>query len=148
MNWKQEATERLRQLTVLQAACRNIPAQLKQLEQEACGIRAAGLEPVSGKGGFSRGDNRLLDNLVRRQELSWALERTQQTVQLTQKALKKLDRQEQQILYRLYISPEQKPLEGLCRELEMEKSSIYRHRDRALEKFTLAIYGLPEKYLS
>ena len=145
MNWKQEAKERLSRLSALQEACRNIPAQIKQLENEIYRIKAAGIGPVSGNGGYSRGEDRLLNNMVCRQELSWALTRTRQTVRLIENALRQLDRQEYLILYRLYINPKDKPLEQLCQELEMEKSSIYRRRDRALERFTLSLYGLPEE---
>jgi hypothetical protein len=35
-------------------------------------------------------------------------------------------------------------LEELCEKMQVEKSSIYRKRDKALERFTLALYGALE----
>ena len=145
MNWKQEAKERLSQLTALQNACRSLPVQIKHLEYEISRARSASFEPVAGKGCYGRGDDRLLDNIVRRQELCWALKRTRSRVRLIKMALDKLDPQEQMILQKFYVNPEDKPMERLCQELKIEKSSIYRYRDRALERFTMTFYGIPEE---
>ena len=55
-----------------------------------------------------------------------------------------LSPQEKLILHRLYIYPESGSLERLCKELEVETSSIYRRRDKALKHFTMAYYGIDE----
>ena len=40
--------------------------------------------------------------------------------------------------------PQSGALDQLCEELGMERSSVYRHRDKALSKFTLSLYGAQE----
>ena len=45
------------------------------------------------------------------------------------------------VLTRFYIYPERGGVSRLCEELGVEQSSVYRKRDKALERFTLALYG-------
>lgn len=144
MNWKEEATDRLRQYDSLRQACSNIPQQLEQLHNRIYRSKSANLQPGGSKGGYSRGDGALLNDLVLQQELRGNLERSRSWVRMTEEALKILTGEERLILRRLYIYPESGSLERLCQELGVEKSSVYRRRDRALEKFTLALYGAPE----
>ena len=146
MNWKEEATDRLRQYDSLRQACSNIPQQLQQLRSRIYRSKSPSLQPGGTMGGYSRGDGALLNDLVLQQELRGNLERSRSWVRMTEEALKRLTGEERLILRRLYIYPESGSLERLCQELGVEKSSVYRRRDRALEKFTLALYGAPESW--
>lgn len=51
---------------------------------------------------------------------------------------------EKLILQRLYLHPEKGALERLCSELGVEQSTVYRKRDQALQRFTVALYGFAE----
>ena len=82
-----------------------------------------------------------LNNLVLRQELQTTLTRSRQWLEVVNLALSRLSRQDRQLLDRLYISPEYGGVEQLCRELEIEKSTLYRRRDQALLNFTRLLYG-------
>ncbi len=144
MNWKQEAADKLRQYACLRTACCNLPREIQRLRVEAGRIKRASAEPVSTKGCRGRGDTELLNNIVYRQELEWALERSKSLLTSTEQALDTLSREERRILNYLYISPESGGVQRLCQELGIEKSSAYRQRDRALEKFTIALYGTPD----
>ena len=146
MNWKSEAMDRLRQYDSLRMACSNIPQEIQRLRSRVCRTRGAATETVGTAGGYDRGDTAMLNDLVQLQELSWNLSRSKNWVAMTDRALRALTEKERLILSRLYIYPETGGLERLCRELGLEKSSVYRHRDRALQKFTLALYGLPEPW--
>ena len=42
---------------------------------------------------------------------------------------------------RFYMCPEKGSVERLCSELGLESSSVYRKRDKALRRFTVALYG-------
>ena len=46
------------------------------------------------------------------------------------------------MLQRLFITKERDSLSRLCSELGVEQSSIYRKRDKALHRFTMALYGV------
>ena len=143
MNWKTEATEKLRKYDAMCRAIQNIPEELRRLELAAHslqGIRAN----VSGVRGGSDREDALIDNLVHRQELENALEQAQLWVCTTERALSALSQEEKKILQGMLISPQRGGIARLCEELECEQSSIYRKRDRALHKFTIALYGAPE----
>lgn len=143
MNWKEEATQKLRQYDAMRLAVQNLPEELKRLEQAACAIRSARTDGTPVKGGTNRREDMLLSNLVCREELSNALDQAKIWVSTTDRALGALTPEEKLVLHRLYIYPERNALDRLCRELDLEQSSIYRKRDQALHRFTMALYGIP-----
>ena len=142
MNWKTEAKEKLRRYDAMRLATINIPQELQRLEIDAQSIRSARTDATPVSGGGSKREEALLNNILHRQELHWTLQQAQAWLQITDRALTALTNQEKLILTRLYIYPEKGGLERLCKELDMESSSIYRHRAQALKKFTMALYGI------
>lgn len=138
MNWKEETMDRLRRYPAMRNSLEAIPRELERLTEEAQGIKSMRLGVVGNRTIRAR-ENRLLDNLVRRQELEMQLHRAGGWVEDTDDALELLTAQEQKILRRLYM--EQADATAVCRELGMERSSLYRYRDEALRKLTLALYG-------
>lgn len=144
MNWKAEALEKLQKLDPMRQALRNIPVELGRLEIDAKTIRGTDLNRPAVKTGGSKREDALLNNLVHRQELTWNLEQAKLWVDTVQDALHTLSPEEKTILTRLYICPEKGALERLCLELGVEQSSIYRKREKALRRFTQALYGYTE----
>lgn len=138
MNWMEETVERLRRYPAMRNSLEAIPRELERLAEEAQGLKSMRLGVV-GSRKLRAQENRLLDNLVRRQELEMQLHRSSGWVEDTDDALELLTPQEQQILRRLYM--EEADATAVCRELGMERSSLYRYRDGALRKLTLALYG-------
>jgi hypothetical protein len=144
MNWKTEATERLRNMDTMRQSLVSIPEEIKRLESAARSVRGATTDKTPVQGGGSRREDAWLNNIVQRQMLAHNLRQAESWIRSTQGALSVLSPQERLILLRLYICPEPKALERLVGELGIEQSSIYRHRDRALKKFTMALYGITE----
>lgn len=144
MNWKAEAMEKLHRYDAMRQAVKNIPEELSRLETDATRIRSARTDGTPVKGGGNKREDMLLDNLVHRQELQWTLQQAQNWVHMTERALSTLTPEEKLILHRMYILPERGCLDRLCMELGVEQSSIYRRRDKALHRFTLALYGAVE----
>lgn len=144
MNWKNEALERLRKYDLMCTAVVNIPQEIRQLEEEATAVRASRTDKINVLSGNGRREEMLLDNMMRRQELYWKLEQTENWVQCMNRAMDTLAPEERQVLQGLYILPVKGGVERLCRELGLESSSIYRKRDAALRKFTTALYGAAE----
>ena len=128
----------------MRQAAANLPDEIDRLEQEAYSIRGARTDATPVKGGGNRREDALLNNMAERQELSWALQQAQSWLRVTDRALGALAPDEKLVLHRLYICPERGAVERLCAELGLEQSSIYRKRDRALRKFTVALYGRVE----
>ena len=142
MNWKEEATEKLRKYDAMHLAVKNLPEEMKRLEQAACAIRSARTDGTPVKGGTNRREDMLLNNLVCREELAQALNQAKLWVSTTDRAFGALSPEEKLVLYRLYMYPERNALDRLCQELDLEQSSIYRKRDQALRRFTTALYGI------
>ena len=144
MNWKAEAKEKLQRYNAMRLATINIPQELERLELDAQCIRSPRWDKLSAAPNARSREDALLDNIVHRQELTWTLQQAQIWLRATDRALTALPGDEKLILHRLYIYPEKGSLEKLCKELEMESSSIYRRRDKALKHFTIAFYGIDE----
>ena len=60
--------------------------------------------------------------------------RLQDRVAAFDKAWRGLSRQEQEILERLVVENKRGNVERLCEEFDIEKSAVYRRRDKALMK--------------
>lgn len=144
MNWKTEAKEKLRKYGAMHVAVVNIPEEIKRLDIDAKSIRAANSDTTPVAGGGNRREEALVNNILQRQELTRTLEQAHLWLRSVDRALSALSGEEKKILHRLYIYPQKNSVDQLCKELDMEASSIYRRRDRALEQFTIALYGIPE----
>ena len=94
--------------------------------------------------GGNRQEEQLLDNMMNRQELTWQLRQTESWLDTMERALMSLPREERLVLERFYIRQEKGSVERLCTELGAETSTVYRKRDKALRKFTIALYGCEE----
>ena len=79
-----------------------------------------------------------------RQELERSLKQTKLWVKSVNAALRVLQQDERRILERFYIRPVQGAAERLSSELGKDVKTIYSKKDRALYKFTVALYGLTE----
>lgn len=144
MNWKSEAKEKLQRYDAMRLATINIPQELERLEIDAQSIRSPKMDAIGSNTDNRKREDALLNNIIHRQELLWTLEQAQMWLKSTDRALSALTTDEKLILHRLYIYPEKGSVDRLCKELGLEVSTIYRRRDRALRRFTLAYYGIDE----
>ncbi len=144
MNWKTEAMEKLCRYDAMRQSVINLQEEIRRLEQEAYSIRGMNLDKAQVRKRGSGKEDMLLSNLVHRQELSAALEQAGLWLQITDRALAALTPEEKLILHRFYVYPERGGVDRLCDQLQVEQSSIYRKRDKALRKFTYALYGILE----
>ena len=144
MNWKEEAAQKLRSYEMMRQAMENLPREIARLEADSKEIHAQSMDMPSGTGDRRSRETRLLNNIVRRQELAWSLEQVKQWMQNVSSALAALEPVERELLRRTYIAPKSGAVDRLCEGLKMEKSSVYRHRAAALRRFTIAMYGATE----
>ena len=144
MNWKNEAVAKLRRYDAMQRATVNIPLEINRLKAESeavgCGLSAG----AYGGRDMRRKEDLLMDNLMIRQQLQWSLDQAECWTGTISRALAALEPEERLILQQMYIVPQSGALERLSDSLGVEKSSIYRRRDKALQKFTLSLYGAEE----
>lgn len=142
MNWKNEAIERLSKYNAMSRAVENIPLELKRLEKNSTDLKGRRMDSIRVRSSPSRQEDILLGNLIKQEELNRSYENAKLWVNTTEKALAALTPEEEQILRRMYISPQRGVVNLLCSELGVEQSSIYRKRDTALYHFTIALYGI------
>ena len=141
MDWKNEAIEKLCKLEAMEAAVENLQEELLRLELAYTGLQSADPERV-GISGISRGEDRLLSNIVQRKEVENRLAQAKVWVEQVSRALGVLSHEERLILQRCFIQAEKCAVDNLCYDLGAEKSTIYRKRDKALLTFTTALYGV------
>ena len=144
MQWKNEAMEKLRRYGDMHQALVNIPREIDRLREDACSMRGVTTDTTPVKGGGNRREEALINNLVQRQELEWNLQQVRRWLDVADRGLAALTPDERLVLQRLYVYPERGALDRLCNELGVEQSTIYRKRDRALHRFTVALYGFSE----
>lgn len=139
MNWKQEAIDRLRQYDSARNAALSLPGEVERLRAvlESPGTARTDV-PV---GSVKSREDWMLDQMVLLGELEQRLEQTQRWLQATDRALSTLTAEEKLVLHRMFICPQRGAADRLCRELNAERSSVYRKRDAALNRFTAALYG-------
>lgn len=98
-------------------------------------------EPVSGSGS-SGAEDRLISNIVERERLDGNYQAVEKLVAQIDAALAMLDDQERLVLERFYINRCPGYIDRLCQELGYERAQVYRKKDAALYKFTVALYGI------
>ncbi|MBQ4601188.1 MAG: hypothetical protein IJB17_06130 [Oscillospiraceae bacterium] len=144
MDWKQEAINKLKDLEVKKQALRSIPLERERLRCALEGIRASGVDGAPVRGSTTRREDRLLGCIVKLQELENTEKQAKLWVKTVSGALDALTDEERLLLDRLYVLPVKNGVNQLCEELMVEKSAVYYRRDKALRRFTLAMYGAPE----
>lgn len=144
MNWKQEAIERLEQYTAKHQSLTLIPEEIKRLESVAARLRGVQMDGVSVKRTDTRREDGILNNIVQREELGWALEQAQKWVDQVDTGLSVLDSEQKMILDRFYIHSEKGVADSLAGDLAMDVKTVYRRKDAALKRFTIALWGCVE----
>lgn len=143
--WKFKAIDKLRGYSAQKAATANLPDEIARLESEAYSIKSATADGTPVKGGGSGREDRLLSNIVQREEHKQMLERAQKSVGAIERGLAVLDKDECKILERVYINQEVGAVQRLMEEYGLvETSGMYKRINKALLHFTVAMYGATE----
>ncbi len=121
----------------------NIKEQIKNLEMQFSAIRSATTDetPVQGGKG-NRREDMLIYNISKREELKYNYIIAEKEIHITEKGLAVLNENEKRILYLFYICRTKDYIERLCDELFASRTDVYRQKDAALKKFTIAVYGI------
>ncbi len=112
--------------------------------KERLAIMDAGIKtslPVNKKHG-TRNSPELMDSAIEANKLRQNIASAQSITKLIERALDSLTELERDILGKFYMDNNPKPASVLSNELGFSVRSLYRARDEALEKFTLAMYGV------
>lgn len=143
MNWKKEAENDLRNYNRRKESLESMHERAQALKYQREAIKAVSdCAPVQG--GNIPQDEKQVNLICEQERLKFNLEAAQILVNNTEKGLTGLDDTERMVLDRFYISPIKNHVESLMVELNYEKSQIYRIKDSALYKFTVALYGITD----
>ena len=143
--WKYRAIDKLKDYTAQKASLSNIPEEIARLESEACSIKSATADGTPVKGGGSGREDRILSNIVKRGELAMMLDRAKLSVGIVDRGLAVLKDDERRLLDVMYIVQEKGAVNRLMNEYGLqEESSLYRRVNKALIRFTVAMYGATE----
>jgi hypothetical protein len=143
MIWKNEAVSRLKAYQAKKLALENIPMEIRQQVLALSSIRSADPDSAPVRGNATREDA-MLNNMVYRSELEESFLRTRLWVDATDRALGILNQEERILLERFFIYAEPKAADRLAGDLHMDVKTVYRRKDEALRKFTIALYGMAE----
>lgn len=141
MNWKNEAIERLSQYNAMMEATVNIPQEIRRLEDFAASLRPNDPSIIPTGKPLGPNDDLMINNIIKRDHLEKSYQNAVSWMIVTNRALNVLEPEEQMILKRMYVKPEKGVVGMLCEDLGVEQSSVYRKRDHALYRFTMALYG-------
>ena len=139
--YKNSAIEALSRHGMLQSSLQTLPGQIARLEQELTAPAVSGLRETVVRSSPGAGEDRLTLGLARKMRMERSLTLARQAVDAVEIALEALTEREQLVLRQFYIRREAGHMDRLCRELGMEEASVYRLKNKALEKFVLAMYG-------
>ena len=143
--WKFKAIDKLKDYSAQKVAVINLQAEIARLESEACSIKSATADGTPVKGGGSGREDRLLSNIVRREEHKAMLKRAKLAVSMVDRGLDVLSQEDHHILDTMYITREKGYVDKLMDEFGLlEESSLYKRANKALHRFTIAMYGATE----
>lgn len=135
-DWKNEAIDKLKQYEAKRQSLVLIPREVEQLETEIVGLKKMTADESNR--------DRMLDCTMKRAELLQNLKRTHLWVADVSAALDTLDQDDRRLLERFYIDGKSGAAPELAAEFIADIKTIYRRKDIALRKFTIALYGCTE----
>lgn len=135
-DWKNEAIDKLKQYEAKRRSLALIPREVEQLESEIAGLKKASADESNR--------DRMLDCTMKRAELLQNLKRAHFWVADVSAALDTLAQDDRRLLERFYIDGKQGAATELAAEFIVDIKTIYYRKDRALRKFTIALYGCTE----
>lgn len=144
MIWKDEAIKKLKEYGAKRVALEEIPLEIKELEIGMQSIRSADPDSSPVKSSGSGRENAVLNNITYRKELGISYQQTKLWIKRMDKALSTMSSEEYMILDRFYINPEKKAADRIAGDLRVDIKTVYRRKDEALRKFTMALYGVTE----
>ena len=144
MNWKTEAIDKLKQYEARRESLEIIPKQIADIDATMTCIRSARIDGTPVRGGGNGREDMMLNCIAQKDELRRCLERAGVWVEIVSRGLELLEPDDRLVLDRFYINPEKRAADRLAGDLGIDVKTVYARKDRALRKFTIALYGYEE----
>lgn len=144
MNWIREAESKLYDYSAKAQSLQSVTARIALLESEMSCVRSATTDGTAVHGGGNGREDALLNNIAERDELQRAKVSTTEWLEWVNGALTALSDTDKKLLDKFYINRRKGHVERLCEEMNVEKSEVYRRKEKALRRFALTLYGATE----
>ena len=141
-DWEKNAVKDLREYGCIKESLINIPAEIHELETAARTVKSVTYDKTPVEGGTSGREDALINNIDRRGRLAENLEVAKSKVARIERGLAVLSERERRVLDGFFMRREYGYLERLKLDLGYEDRQVYRIKDEALKKFTLAMFGI------
>ena len=105
-------------------------------------MKGSSLSLAPACGGGRTNEDRLADGLDDINELKEIYVYTEDQVSLIDEGLSVLNEQERRIIEVFFMQTVKKKIDYLIEELMFERTTIYKLRDEALQKYTSVMYGV------
>lgn len=117
----------------------NLEERIKYLEESKYLIKPINTDSVPANGGITKQEDTLVNKLVEIEELKRNLHLMQKEIDWLKKGLLVLNDTEKEVINKFCF--DMVKVRKICEELGYEKSQIYRIKDQAIYKMTIALYG-------
>lgn len=141
-DWEKHSIEDLREYRAVKESLGTLPEEIRALEEDMQLVKGTRYDKTPVEGGTSGYEERLINYIDRKGRLEQNLDLAQARVERIERGLSVLTENERLVLTRFYIHREPRYLDRLCGELGYEKTAVYGLKNRALKRFTLAMYGV------
>ena len=136
MDWKICAVDDLRRYHLMKVGILNSKDKLKAIEQ------AVFYAKTSSDGKKPKTNSEIVDMLVEKERLKTNITAAERIIELVERGLDALNIEERAILEKFYMTDCPNKIKTLRSQFGYSQRSMYRVKDRALRKFTLAMYGV------
>ena len=141
MDYRLLAQEELESLPMLASASTNAALELEEIKLKLRSMKSTKGFYEETRKDAQAGDERLLALKSQKDELQLRLRQTRLRMNRIGRALDVLSDEERKLLTECYVIRENTP-EDIMEVIGVEKSSFYRMRGEALERFTRAMFGV------
>jgi len=136
MDWKNCAVDDLRRYKQMKVGILNSRDKVRMLENSVKDAR------IATEGHIRNSDSHIIDIIVETERLKHNIATAEGLTSLVDRGLSTLTYDERTVLEDFYMTDNPKGAKKLRDELGYAPRSLYRLRDGALKKFTLAMYGV------
>lgn len=137
--WKSLAVEELELYPARKEALKTIPERIRELELAYISIGSPSADKISVQGG--KENDKALNNIAQREALARNYAEANQSVSWVERGLNVLNDEETELISRCYMHPEPRAVERIAQARGVERNTVYRKRDDALRKFSVAMFG-------
>lgn len=145
MNYRQSATDLLKRKKQLEAAVRSLELQAQILESDAASCKSPtfSLAPTA-QHGFDNCQDRLVAILSKADECQKRKKIVLRELEMIEIGMSVLNDYQRDLLDCFFIDRKRGAADDLCAKYYKERSCLYDDRKKAIDAFTIAVFGVLE----